>query len=49
MMRKCIGVVILDDMQTETVENFQVFIEESGGISTNVTIIDKGIYAYVES
>jgi len=37
--RRCIGLIILDDLQTEMNETFQVFIEEFGTFTT-VTIID---------
>ena len=42
MMRKCIGVVILDDLQAETDESFQVSIEELG-ITTDVIIMNVDI------
>lgn len=37
--RKCLGIVILDDIQPEPNESFQVVVEEFE-ISTTVTIID---------
>ena len=39
MQRKCIGVVILDDSESDVGETFEVSIEKLG-ISTTVTIVD---------